>query len=639
MGQRVLKPATRYAIITAAGLLTALTLAAGAQNGPAIPDLDPADCSNGTFIADPDTNPGLVADCRALVSIRNHWTRRTEPTDSDLLTWGTGDTAPITAWAGIGINDQRVEHLDLSYNGLTGPIPAELAQLTNLTLLDLSGNELTGIPAQLAQLTNLNELNLYYNRLTGTIPTQLAQLTNLTWLNLNYNELTGTIPAQLAQLTNLEQLNLNNNELTGPIPPQLAQLTNLTELNLNNNELTGPISPQLTQLTNLERLDLSFNKLTGTIPAQLAQLTNLTWLDLSGNRLTGTIPAQLAQLTNLFRLFLGGSELTGTIPAQLAQLTNLTILFLGDSELTGTIPPELAQLTNLTWLDLRGNRLTGTIPTELTQLTNLEYLFLRGNRLTGTIPTELAQLTNLFHLDLNGNKLTGTIPTELTQLTNLTTLYLGGNELTGTIPPELLQQLDQPCPALYTGRFCDDDTTGHESRIETIAGWGITQGCDYWNPRYCPEDSITRRQMAAFLHRAVTHRAGTEPTSTEAPALNDVEEGFSLPYIQWAVAAGVMQAPEGKFNPGGTVTRADMAEMITAAFDHITLPAAAQGIFADMTGQPDAVIRAAEALRAAGVTDGCSISPFELFGAGMRYCPDQPVTRAQMASFFARALS
>ena len=82
-----------------------------------------------------------------------------------------------------------------------------------------------------------------------------------------------------------------------------------------------------------------------------------------------------------------------------------------------------------------------------------------------------------------------------------------------------------------------------------------------------------------------------------------------------------------------------MAEMITAAFDHITLPAAAQGIFADMTGQPDAVIRAAEALRAAGVTDGCSISPFELFGTGMRYCPDQPVTRAQMASFFARALS
>lgn len=75
-----------------------------------------------------------------------------------------------------------------------------------------------------------------------------------------------------------------------------------------------------------------------------------------------------------------------------------------------------------------------------------------------------------------------------------------------------------------------------------------------------------------------------------------------------------------------------MAEMITGAFDHITPPAAAQGIFADMTGQPDAVTRAAEALRTAGVTAGCSTSP-------LRYCPDQPVTRAQMASFFVRALS
>ena len=37
------------------------------------------------------------------------------------------------------------------------------------------------------------------------------------------------------------------------------------------------------------------------------------------------------------------------------------------------------------------------------------------------------------------------------------------------------------------------------------------------------------------------------------------------------------------------------------------------------------------ALAAAGVTAGCAADP-------LRYCPDQPVTRAQMASFLARAL-
>ena len=139
--------------------------------------------------------------------------------------------------------------------------------------------------------------------------------------------------------------------------------------------------------------------------------------------------------------------------------------------------------------------------------------------------------------------------------------------------------------------------------------------------------------MAAFLHRAVTHRTGTEPAAADPSVPNDVEESNTLlRYIQWAVSADVMQAPQGLFNPGGTVTRADMAQMMAAAFDHITPPPAAQGIFTDMAGQPAAVTRAAEALRTAGVTAGCSTSP-------PRYCPDQPVTRAQMASFFARALT
>ena len=39
-----------------------------------------------------------------------------------------------------------------------------------------------------------------------------------------------------------------------------------------------------------------------------------------------------------------------------------------------------------------------------------------------------------------------------------------------------------------------------------------------------------------------------------------------------------------------------------------------------------------DALAAAGITAGCSTEP-------LRYCPDNPVTRAQMATFLTRALS
>ena len=100
---------------------------------------------------------------------------------------------------------------------------------------------------------------------------------------------------------------------------------------------------------------------------------------------------------------------------------------------------------------------------------------------------------------------------------------------------------------------------------------------------------------------------------------------------QWAVNNGVMRAPGGRFNPRGAVTRADMAEMLVAAFDHISAPARAQGLFSDTAGFSDAAVRAMEGIRAAGVTAGCATNP-------LRYCPSETVTRGQMASFLTRAI-
>ena len=138
--------------------------------------------------------------------------------------------------------------------------------------------------------------------------------------------------------------------------------------------------------------------------------------------------------------------------------------------------------------------------------------------------------------------------------------------------------------------------------------------------------------MAAFLHRAVTHNTG-EPTAPAEVTFTDVEDNaWYRPYAVWAAGTGVMPAPNGAFDPDGVVTRADMAEMTAAAFDRIAQPHNVQGIFTDMEGQPDQTVRAAEALKTAGVTTGCQTSP-------LRFCPARPITRAQMASFLYRALS
>ena len=59
------------------------------------------------------------------------------------------------------------------------------------------------------------------------------------------------------------------------------------------------------------------------------------------------------------------------------------------------------------------------------------------------------------------------------------------------------------------GTFVDDNGSVHEGDIEAVAAEGITKGCNPPdNDRFCPDDPVTREQMAAFLVRALGLTAG-----------------------------------------------------------------------------------------------------------------------------------
>ena len=269
-------------------------------------------CTTGVAVPGAASNPGLVADCEALLAARDTLV------GSGTLNW-SGSTA-IGSWDGVTVDGSplRLTKLVLRDSQLTGTIPPELGGLTSLETLALGGNQLTGpVPTWLDSLTNLQELYLWGNQLTGPIPSQLASLTNLQSLSLYDNQLSGPVPTWLGNLTNLERLHISRNQLTGPIPSQLASLTNLRELWLNDNQLTGTIPAELGSLTALEELFLSGNRLTGEIPAELGSLTNLKELLLTNNQLTGEIPAELGGLTNLQTLWLSGNQLTGCMPNRL----------------------------------------------------------------------------------------------------------------------------------------------------------------------------------------------------------------------------------------------------------------------------------------------------------------------------------
>ena len=112
-------------------------------------------------------------------------------------------------------------------------------------------------------------------KLTGKIPPEIGNLTNLRFLILHHNQLTGEIPPEIGNLTNLTTLNLYNNQLTGEIPPEIGLLTNLQLLYLHTNQLIGEIPKEIENLINLKELYLLSNKLTGEIPEEICNVISL----------------------------------------------------------------------------------------------------------------------------------------------------------------------------------------------------------------------------------------------------------------------------------------------------------------------------------------------------------------------------
>ena len=361
--------------------------------------------------------------------------------------------APLGAWHGVTTDASgRVIELDLRRNRLSGSIPPELGNLTNLTGLNLSGNDLNSIPSELGNLTNLTRLDLRDNGLRGEIPSELENLTNLTAVYLSGNELRGCVPKAWRNVAvyGLRSLGLPfcaalsaTDAATATTDREaLVALYNATDganwLNSANWLSDAPLGAWRGVTTDesgrVITLDLSGNGLNGEIPSELGNLTNLAFLSLWDNQLSGEIPPELGNLTNLTALFLFSNQLNGSIPSELGNLTNLTALFLLENELSGEIPSKLGNLTNLTALALWSNQLSGEIPSELGNLTNLTQLYLWGNRLSGSIPSALGNLTNLTELGLSENGLSGEIPPELGNLINLKLLSLAGNQLRGCVP-------------------------------------------------------------------------------------------------------------------------------------------------------------------------------------------------------------
>jgi S-layer homology domain len=165
--------------------------------------------------------------------------------------------------------------------------------------------------------------------------------------------------------------------------------------------------------------------------------------------------------------------------------------------------------------------------------------------------------------------------------------------------------------------------------VETLVLHGVTAGCGAGN--YCPDGPITRAQMAVFLLKALFAGDHVPPASSGAEFGDVPASHWAAAWIEELVAEGItVGCGADNYCPESAVTRAQMAVflLVTKHGPGYLPPAATGTVFADVARSHWAAAWI-EQLAAEGITTGC---------APAAYCPEAPVTRAQMAVFLVRAL-
>jgi hypothetical protein len=122
----------------------------------------------------------------------------------------------------------------------------------------------------------------------------------------------------------------------------------------------------------------------------------------------------------------------------------------------------------------------------------------------------------------------------------------------------LTDRLDNP--------FTDDDDSIFEADIERLAAAGITKGCNpsEGNTKFCPDGKVTREQMAAFLVRALhyTDDGGGDLFTDDD---DSIFEGDIDRLGTAGVTKGCNPPTNDRYCPSGNVTRGQMAAFLHRA--------------------------------------------------------------------------
>jgi Leucine-rich repeat (LRR) protein len=174
--------------------------------------------------------------------------------------------------------------LNLANMDLTGTIPSTIGKMTSLKYVNLAYNRLVR-SAEVLALINMKHVAVRFGRFgtnifavkSGSLPSELALITDMDYLDLTGNQLAGSLFSELGMMTNLQELLLEDNQISQSIPTELGTAGNIVNLNLAFNAISGVIPTELGNM-GLEHLKIARNRLSGSLPSQLGRIQSLITL-------------------------------------------------------------------------------------------------------------------------------------------------------------------------------------------------------------------------------------------------------------------------------------------------------------------------------------------------------------------------
>ncbi len=342
---------------------------------------------------------------------------------------------------------------------LSGVVPGEVGELTELVNLNLSHNAFTGDIPDLQNLKKLEVFRVYYNRAKGwklvhdfedmpalkTIYIWCANFkplegeapsfkgsNNIEEITLYGSDFTGGLPTDgYENLKKLKIINFADCDLTGDFPEGIIYLEKIEKIYLSRNKFDeSDFPPGISGLTTLKVLNLASCNLKGTVPVSFWEnLINLEDLDLSLNKyLAGYIPNTL-NMPDLEEISLHSTSFDDVLPPVFFERLTLTDVNFNNTEIAADIA-DFDQLVNLVWLGIGNDtNISGTIPSSINNLTKLRHLNISRTSISEPIPRELADIKTFWSLLLDGLNLYY-IPAELSTLENLFYFGFSDNNLT-----------------------------------------------------------------------------------------------------------------------------------------------------------------------------------------------------------------